>query len=105
MGRDLSYTLIDSEEHLRAYNLHIRFYDDYNDATDEDRKMVKKYSYEEYDICEGRNGVEWMCERFFTLKELHELLEETLSGRDYRQLYLLSKIANETKYGVVINSS
>lgn len=107
MGRDLSYVIIESEEHLRAYNIYqnVKFRDDYSELTDEVQKLLNKYSYEEYEIYEGRNGVEWMSDRFFTLENLHEFIEECLSERDYRQVYLLSKIANETEYGVIISSS
>ena len=107
MGRDLSYLPIKNDEHLKAYRIYRE-----NDCqwrgvdhlTKKEALLIKKYDCCREEILSGRNSVDGMEDEFFTLEALDKFIREKLDVKDYRQAEFLCRIADDTTYGVIINS-
>lgn len=107
MGRELSYLPIKNNEHLKAHCIYTKNdceWEGFDKLTKEEVFLVKKYNFCEDAVEDGKNTVDGMERKFFTLEALDKLIREKLDVKDYKQAEFLCRIADDTTYGVVITS-
>ncbi len=112
MGKNLTYLIIENEEHLNLLNsknfsTYFEYYWNYSDdtnLTNDEINNFKKYDFDFDDRYFNYGHKVSYYEDFFTKNQLIDLCKEKLEEGEYEELGYLSLILSEVNYGVFINN-